>query len=163
MQKATKRTLIILSIITALLGASGATYAIKYYSATFTYQIKPIASATWNSDPYDLGILLAGDSGTKTYVDALTVQLNKPDWININFAIDGNLTELKTVFDTLRVTIKDSGGVRASLDLDDPQAVYSVQGIQTITFTVVIDYTVDEEAQETSGQFHLNVWFTTQS
>ncbi|RLG70683.1 MAG: hypothetical protein DRO04_01410, partial [Candidatus Iainarchaeum archaeon] len=159
MWKATKRTLIILSIIMALLGASGFVYASQVYVIRVSYRIKPLSQASVNAE-FSLGEILAGESGTKTHQNAITVTLNKQIWYDIHFKLDGNLTELQQVFDSLTIQIYDSGGVRAEISLTNPEAIYSMMGKQTNTFSIKIDYAVKADAEETTGTFNIQVWIT---
>jgi len=161
MWKATRRSLTLLLIASVLLGVSGLAYASQVYVIHVSYRIKPLSSASVNAE-FSLGEILAGDSGSRTHQDAITVTLNKQIWFDIHFKLDGNLTELQQVFDSLVIQICDSGGVRAEISLTKPEAIYSMMGTQTNTFNLKFVYTVKSDAIETVGTFNVQVWITPQ-
>ena len=155
-RKAILKILLLISL--CLLTTIALDRAIQIYTATFNYNIKPIGTASWNSNPYNLGVLMAGETYTKIYENILKVTTYKTGKVTINFRL--NITE-PSDFQNLEITILDDSNFEiAKLTPSNPTISYEINSPQTMTFTIKIVLTVNSNVTEHAGAFHIDVWIT---
>jgi len=155
-RKAILKILLLISL--CLLVTIAIDKAIQIYTATFNYTVKPIGTATWNGNPYDLGTLMAGETYAKVYENILKVTAYKTGKVAINFRL--NVTN-PSDFQNLEITILDDSNFEiAKLTPSNPTASYEINSPQSMTFTIKIILTVSSDVSEHAGAFQINVWIT---
>ncbi|RLE37239.1 hypothetical protein DRJ17_06995 [Candidatus Woesearchaeota archaeon] len=155
-RKAILKILILISL--CLLVTIAIDRAIQIYTATFNYTVKPIGTASWNGNPYDLGTLMAGETYAKVYENILKVTAYKTGKVTINFRL--NVTE-PSDFQNLEIVILDDSNVEvAKLTPSNPTTSYEINSPQTMKFTIKIVMTISSDVTEHAGTFHIDVWIT---
>ena len=153
-----KKMKALLVLLVILLLSSGTVYAIQIYTASFNYTVKPVGTAIWNGNPYDLGVLMAGETYTKTYENILTVNAYRTGKATIHFKL--NLTKPED-FSNLEIAILDDSNVEiAKLTPTNPEATHEINSPQTMTFTIKITLTVSLDVTEHPGNFQIHTWIT---